>query len=223
MNSLSSLYGKIYDWTSSISLNFPLTENESNSLSLSLSLSSIQNYEDNQYKNKYNQLLSKYNSLLNQYKELKNFFMEISNIIITANSNKILLSLKERIKKIKKTVLEDKEFLQNINNSKMNKSINIKNNKSFDKSVEQNIRVIFLSCDKKIHYSIVCQASDKFEKIENILYDKYPSYRKAENVFICNEKNIIQKDKTLKENKIRDCEVIVMYDNYNKQKITTKS
>ena len=221
MNSPSSLYSKIDDYTESISLNSPLSKNKSNLLNMSLNISSILNNDENHYKNKYNQLLFKYNYLLNQYKELKNFFMEISNIIIPSNSNKILLSLKERIKQVKKKVLEDKEFLQN--NDKMNKLINIKNDKNYDKSDEQSIRVIFLSCDKKIHYSFACQVSDKFEKIENILYDKYPEYRNAENVFICNEKNIIQKDKTLKENNIRNCEVIVLYDNYNMQNITTKS
>ena len=43
--------------------------------------------------------------------------------------------------------------------------------------------IIFQSIDFKINYSIICKNTDRFNMIENILYDKYPEYIEYENYF----------------------------------------
>ena len=50
--------------------------------------------------------------------------------------------------------------------------------------------VIFVSSDKNIHYSIICKNTDKFSKIENMLYDAYPKLINSENNFLVNGKLI---------------------------------
>ena len=46
---------------------------------------------------------------------------------------------------------------------------------------EKIISIIFISIDQKILYSIICKNTDKFTRLENILYDKYPEYKESEN------------------------------------------
>ena len=41
---------------------------------------------------------------------------------------------------------------------------------------EQLLSITFVSSDKKMHYSTLCKNTDKFSKIENMLYDVYPEY-----------------------------------------------
>ena len=45
---------------------------------------------------------------------------------------------------------------------------------------EKMISVIFTSDDQKIHYSIICKNTDKFFRIENLLYDEYPDFGETE-------------------------------------------
>ena len=184
-------------------LNDSFNNNSENIVDCSISdLSSIDNY-----KNKFFQLQKKYNILINQFEELKNFFLEISNILIPINSNKILLSIKERINKVKEKILKNNKFMNNLNFN--DKTSNVK--KSSDNKLKSNyIRIFFVSADKKIHYSILCKETDKFEKIENILYEKYPQNKNKAMKFISNG-NIIKSNKNLKENKIKDSDIITVY------------
>lgn len=184
-------------------LNDSFNNNSENIVDCSISdLSSIDNY-----KNKFFQLQKKYNILINQFEELKNFFLEISNILIPINSNKVLLSIKERINKVKEKILKNNKFMNNLNFN--DKTSNVK--KSSDNKLKSNyIRIFFVSADKKIHYSILCKETDKFEKIENILYEKYPQNKNKAMKFISNG-NIIKSNKNLKENKIKDSDIITVY------------
>ena len=61
--------------------------------------------------------------------------------------------------------------------------------------------VNFTSIDQKIHYSIPCNNSDIFAKIEEKLYKQYPEYRETNNYFIANGKEILR-FKSISENKI---------------------
>ena len=56
--------------------------------------------------------------------------------------------------------------------------------------------VIFQSVDSKIHQAIIYKNTDRFNMIENILYDKYPEYIEKENYFIVNRIKI-NKNKTI--------------------------
>ena len=78
---------------------------------------------------------------------------------------------------------------------------------------EKIISVIFTSVDQVIHYSIICKNTDIFSKLVNLLYDKYPRYRKDGGYFLCNSKKI-NEYLNLEENGIKNGDVIIFY-NYN--------
>jgi len=67
---------------------------------------------------------------------------------------------------------------------------------------EKLMSIIINSSDEKILHSIICKNTDKFIKIEGILYNEYPQYEELSNYFLSNGKKI-SKFKTLEENKIK--------------------
>ena len=69
--------------------------------------------------------------------------------------------------------------------------------------------IIFFSVDQKITYSILCKNTDKFNKIESKLYEKFKEYSETENYFLHNG-NRIKRFKTLDENKIKDNDIITL-------------
>ena len=75
---------------------------------------------------------------------------------------------------------------------------------------EKIISIIFISIDQKILYSIICKNTDKFTRLENILYDKYPEYKDTENYFIFNGKKI-NRFNTIDENNISNNSIITLY------------
>ena len=74
--------------------------------------------------------------------------------------------------------------------------------------------VIFRSLDQKILYSIICKNTDKFNKLENKIYELklFEEYAESDNYFIVNGKKVI-KHKTLEENKIKDNDIILINKN----------
>lgn len=74
---------------------------------------------------------------------------------------------------------------------------------------EQLMSLIFTSADQKFHHSIICKNSEKFNYIENRLYENYSEYQESENCFIVNG-NKINKSRTLDENKIHDNDIIIL-------------
>ena len=77
---------------------------------------------------------------------------------------------------------------------------------------EKMISVIFRNIEKDIIYSIICKDTDIFAKIEMQLYEKYPEFRESENFFIANG-TIINKYKSLKENGIKDNDILLLNKN----------
>jgi len=61
-----------------------------------------------------------------------------------------------------------------------------------------------------IDYSVKCKNTDKFSRIENLLYEKFPKYAEKEHLFLCRgyKVNIHQ---TLQENYIRDKDIILLF------------
>ena len=129
------------------------------------------------------------------------------------------------INKEKNLINELNEKLKNLNNS-LNRSINKdKINELYeeirrkDKIIssfpvklsegEKLLSVIFVSVDQKIHYSTICKNTDKFSKIENLLYNAYPEYIKTENHFFVNG-NKVNKYKSLENNKIKNNDIIML-------------
>ena len=67
--------------------------------------------------------------------------------------------------------------------------------------------VIFSSINQDLLYSVIYKDTDKFTKIENILYDEFPGYRETQNCFIFNGQKI-DKYKNLDENNLYNSAVI---------------
>ena len=61
-------------------------------------------------------------------------------------------------------------------------------------------------------YSIIAKNTDPFSKVENILYEQYPSFKETKNCFLVNGE-MIKKNLTIKDNKIKDGDVLLL-DNY---------
>ena len=86
----------------------------------------------------------------------------------------------------------------------------IKSKIGFDiKDDEQIMTLIFTSTDQKIQHSFICKDSDKLYKIEGVLYEIFPEYANQENFFLCNG-NKINKFKTMKDNKIKNSDIIIL-------------
>jgi len=77
------------------------------------------------------------------------------------------------------------------------------------KKDEKLMSIIFTSQDQKIHNSIICKNTDKFNKVEDKLYEIFPDYSETENYFIVNG-NKINKYKTLDDNKIKNNDIIIL-------------
>ena len=75
------------------------------------------------------------------------------------------------------------------------------------KSDEKIMKIMFISYDESIYYSVNCKKTDIFSKIEALLYDRYPEYKNYNTYFIANG-NIINKNKSLEDNKINSNDII---------------
>jgi len=64
----------------------------------------------------------------------------------------------------------------------------------------------FISVNQEINYSIICKNTQRFNEIENKLYDVYPKYSENENYFIVRGQRVI-KNKTLEENHIENNDI----------------
>jgi len=74
---------------------------------------------------------------------------------------------------------------------------------------EKLMTIIFTSQDQKIHYSLICKNTDKFNKVENMLYDEYPEYQESENYFTVNGNRVI-KSKTIEQNNIKFSDIVIL-------------
>ena len=132
----------------------------------------------------------------------------------------IKIKEKERIineEKIKNEKLEKKiKEIQNIpnNNIQINEisklEEEIKQLKSYILSPgEKLIYIKFISVDQIINFPTVAKVTDKFSKIEDILYVYFPKYKETENYFLVNGKKINTK-RTIKDNEIKDNDIITL-------------
>jgi len=98
-------------------------------------------------------------------------------------------------------------------NTKENEIKELKSKILFEISkAEKLMSVIIVSKDEAIYFSSLCKNTDKFTRIEELFYEKYPEYKKKGNYFIING-NKINKEKTLEENKISNSDIITIINN----------
>ena len=74
---------------------------------------------------------------------------------------------------------------------------------------EKLMTINFISVNQEINYSIICKNTQRFNEIENKLYDVYPKYSENENYFIVRGQRVI-KNKTIEENHIENNDVIIL-------------
>ena len=136
------------------------------------------------------------------------------------------------IKELKNQLIEKDKLLkgEKIKNDSLNKKIKeiisndeIKENKIKEleneiklfrtyynfSSNEKLISIKFISGNQDIDFPVITKNTDYFTKIEQILYEKYPKYKDSENYFLVNG-NILNKNRTLEENKIKNNDVLTL-------------
>ena len=145
----------------------------------------------NEYENANIKLINQNNELFSKAQNLENLLNEEKSKNSSNNKDKII-ELLEELKMKEKEIKELKSIIP----------YNLKNGENL-------MSVIFYSEDKKIHYSFICKNTDKFNIIEEKLYEIYPEYRETENFFMINEKKI-NRFKTMDENNIKFSDIIIL-------------
>ena len=74
---------------------------------------------------------------------------------------------------------------------------------------ERLMTIIFKTYDESLYYSIICKNTERFNIIENKLYDVYSEYSNQENFLIFNGKKI-NKVNTLEQNGIKNNSIITL-------------
>ena len=74
---------------------------------------------------------------------------------------------------------------------------------------EKLISIKFVSVNQDIDYDIIAKNTEKFTKLESLLYEKYPQYIESENYFLVHGSKL-NRHKSLKENKINNNDVITL-------------
>ena len=148
--------------------------------------------------------------------EEKNKNLEKKIIILEKDID--VLKKNEKILKIENSVKIDSKDKISVINALINKDNEIedlrKKLERFPFILEEGEKLMHINItntDYNIqNYSIICKSSDVFNQIENKLYDEYPILKTIQTYFIFNGK-IIEKYKTLEENKINDNAVIILF------------
>ena len=144
------------------------------------------------------------NELEKYVKELEAKLEEKDKII---NEEKIKIdNLNKRIKELERISKKDPQ----INNIiKLEDEIKLfKKYNNFSEG-EKLISIKFISDEKDIDYSIVAKNTEKFSKIETLIYDKYPKYIESENNYFV-DGNKINRNKTLEQNNINHDDTITL-------------
>ena len=145
-------------------------------------------------KNEITKLKSELDIEVEKYKNLnaKMKFKEIYKDNSSSESKDILLErLFESEKEVKEIKLKLSRFPFDLNEG------------------EKMLCIIFTSWDQKIHYPIICKNTEKFNILENRLFEKFSEYKESENYFTFNG-NKINKYMTIDENNIKNGDVILL-------------
>ena len=124
----------------------------------------------------------------------------------------IIINEKEKI--INENLQNQINITSSNNNSQINKiselEDEIKKYKAYFLSPgDKLISIKLISTDQKINFSTFAKINDKFMKIEDIIYNKYPEYQEYDNFFLVNGKKV-NRNKTLEENNIKDNDVLTL-------------
>ena len=177
----------------------------------------LKNFHD--YKNQNDRLLTKVKTLEKEKialnAKLDKVNINLSKSIIQQNSqgNKDFIQNLGDFMKIKDSEIKDlkknvKELIkQNEDLKKQNEDLKKQNKELIQKINQKNsdreITVFINSNDQKVNCQIKCKENELFSEVEKKLYEKYGEYRETNNSFRIGDRQIL-KDKTIKENNIKD-------------------
>ena len=155
-------------------------------------------------------------------------FLNDNSLKCIINENKIN-ELEKKIKKLE-LIIKEKDIIINEEKVKLNRKIkelenilNIKKSLIIELENEINlfrkycyfsereklISIKFISGEQDIDYSIITKNTKIFTELESMIYQKYPNYMKTKNYFLGGG-NIINKNKTLEQNKIKNNDIITL-------------
>ena len=165
------------------------------------------NEEINKLKKQINELEKELNQEKNKNKLLEENIIILKNKLDEKKNNEkdLIKSIEMKnvnINDLKKIIVE-KEKNINILETKL-KRFPFELNKE-----EKLMSVIFTTLDQKFYYSIICKNNDRFNTIENKLYEAFSEYSGTDNFFIVNGSRINEM-KTLEENKIKNNDIIIL-------------
>ena len=175
-----------------------------------------QKYESNSFldfiKDESVKLKVKINNFNKELYEVEKQILDIKNFI--KEKKDIINNIKKKLTKINNELNDNSDIIKKINESLNKLKEQDLNELKYNiplllKKEEKLISVIFIYFDENIHYSIICKNTDQFSKIESLLYDKYPEYKKLKNSFILNGKEI-DRQKSLEDNTIKNCDIITL-------------
>ena len=95
--------------------------------------------------------------------------------------------------------LSFKDFIFQAN--ALNRTTELQDLKTDDFYLNGIISVLFNSTDGRINYAITCKKAEIFSNVEKRLIDKFPEY-KNKKLFYIQSGKVIDKEKSLEENKI---------------------
>jgi len=153
---------------------------------------------------------------------LNNNNLKNNNLNNNLNNNNIIPYDSNTDKKLEAT--KNKIYNNNKidNNAKINKINNkeiIKNNNNKLKKKDTKIKIIgirFLSTDQKIDYILTCNTANFFTEVEKKLYMQYPQLV-DKNIHFAFNGNIIDRNSTIEDNKIKHGSCILIIENDNEE------
>jgi Mg2+ and Co2+ transporter CorA len=162
-----------------------------------------------------NKLIEEIKRLEKRIKELENLLKDKDNIINNLENEK-----KEFLNKNKKLKIEYNNIKEKLNQMNLKSKEQEKLIKEYKLKIsqfpfefspgEKIMSIIFISSDQNIISSLICKNTDIFNSIENKFYEKYLEYKGLDNIFILNGRKI-NKNKSLDENKIKNNDIITIF------------
>ena len=94
-------------------------------------------------------------------------------------------------------------------NEEINKNLKLKNDNNLKGN--KDVKLYFMSTEQAIHFSVSCDNSDIFSKLEEEFYLEYPNLNNQNMSFIVNG-NEINRTATIEENEIKNGDTILIKD-----------
>ena len=133
---------------------------------------------------------------------------------LICNNSELLSELEEKLYE-KQPKCKDENHKFYLNNQELDISKTIKENNItkdciiyYKKIEEEPISVIIEPTDQSFLYPFICKKTDKFTELEKKLYKKLPDLKNKQHYYITRG-NLIDINKTIKENEIEDGQLIV--------------